>query len=165
VLARYVGAVQAFGPADHLVRVTADCPLADWSVVDACIDLHLSSGADYTSNTVERTYPKGLDVEVVKAPLLALAAAESGDDYDHEHVTPYFYRNPQRFQIRQLVQATDHNELRWTVDYPEDFEFVSRVYEALYPGKPEFDSADIYRLGWTMRRDVADAGPPKVSMA
>jgi spore coat polysaccharide biosynthesis protein SpsF len=163
VLARYVGAAAAFGPADHVVRVTADCPLADWSVIDACIALHLESGADYTSNTVERTYPKGLDVEVVKARLLPVAAAESNDPYDHEHVTPYFYRNPQRFGIQQLVQSPDHNEIRWTVDYPEDFEFVTRVYEALYPAKPYFSSADIYGLGWTLRRDVADTGPSQGS--
>lgn len=159
VLARYVGAVESHGPCDHVVRVTADCPLADWSVIDACIELHLNSGADYTSNTVERTYPKGLDVEIVKAPLLARAARESADPYDHEHVTPYFYRNPQLFDVRQLVQSTDDNELRWTVDYPEDFEFVSRVYEALYLSKPAFDSADIYKLGWALRRDAADPGP------
>lgn len=160
VLARYVGAVEAHGPCDHVVRVTADCPLADWSVVDACIEMHLSSGADYTSNTVERTYPKGLDVEIVKAPLLARAARESADPYDHEHVTPYFYRNRDLFSVRQLVQTPDDNELRWTVDYPEDFEFVSRVYEALYPRKPDFDSTDVYDLGWTLRRDAADPGPP-----
>lgn len=160
VLARYVGAVEAHGPCDHVVRVTADCPLTDWSVVDACIELHLNSGADYTSNTVERSYPKGLDVEIVKAPLLARAARESSDPYDHEHVTPYFYRNRHLFSVRQLVQTPDDNELRWTVDYPEDFEFVSRVYEALYPQKADFDSADIYGLGWTMRRDAADPGPP-----
>ena len=160
VLARYVGAVAAHGPADHVVRVTADCPLADWSVVDACVELHLASGADYTSNTVERTYPKGLDVEIVRAPLLARAASQSSDPYDHEHVTPYFYRNPQIFQVRQLVQSPDHNEIRWTVDYPEDFEFVSRVYERLYREKREFDSSDVYALGWTLRRDAADPGPP-----
>lgn len=163
VLVRYVGAVEAHGPCDHVVRVTADCPLADWSVVDACIELHLSSGADYTSNTVERTFPKGLDVEIVKAPLLARAANESADPYDHEHVTPYFYRKAQMFDVRQLVQSPDDNELRWTVDYPEDFEFVSRVYETLYPSKRDFDSADVYGLGWTLRRDAADPGPPAKS--
>jgi spore coat polysaccharide biosynthesis protein SpsF (cytidylyltransferase family) len=50
------------------------------------------------------------------------------------------------------------------VDYPEDFEFVARVYEALYPVKPEFSSADVYGLGWTLRRDVADPGPPAGSL-
>ncbi len=62
VLGRYAGALAEHGPAEHVVRVTADCPLTDWTVFDQVVDLHLASGADYTSNTVDRSYPKGLDV-------------------------------------------------------------------------------------------------------
>lgn len=150
VLGRYAGALAAFGPADHVVRLTADCPLADWNIIDQCIELHLSSGADYTSNTVDRTYAKGLDVEVCRAELLAKIAGLTDDPYDREHVTPYFYRNPDRFRIAQLVQDAQDAELRWTVDTPEDFAFTTAVYEALYPTNPAFTSADIAALGWTM---------------
>jgi spore coat polysaccharide biosynthesis protein SpsF len=152
VLGRYVGALDAHG-ADHVVRVTADCPLADWRVVDEVIRLHLDSGADYTSNTVERTYPKGLDVEVVKADLLRLAAAEGHDPYEREHVTPFFYRRPERFQIRQLTQGVDENPWRWTVDTPADFAFALSVYRALYPAKTAFLSEDIRRLPGHDRTD------------
>ncbi len=149
VLGRYAETLKAFGPADHVVRLTADCPLADWTVIDACIALHLASGADYTSNTVERTFPKGLDVEVFRAELLPKIASEASDLYDREHVTPYFYRNPEKFRIEQLVQAVDYEDLRWTVDTPEDFVFTTRVYESLYPHKPDFTSDDIFDLDWT----------------
>jgi spore coat polysaccharide biosynthesis protein SpsF len=152
VLGRYVGALDAHG-ADHVVRVTADCPLADWRVVDEVIRLHLDSGADYTSNTVERTYPKGLDVEVVKADLLRLAAAEGHDPYEREHVTPFFYRRPERFQIRQLTQGVDENLWRWTVDTPADFAFALSVYQALYPANPAFLGEDIRRLPGHDRTD------------
>jgi spore coat polysaccharide biosynthesis protein SpsF len=145
VLGRYVGALDRHG-ADHVVRVTADCPLADWRVVDDVIRLHLDSGADYTSNTVERTYPKGLDVEIVKADLLRLAAIEGQDPYEREHVTPFFYRRPERFQIRQLTQSPDENLWRWTVDTPADFAFALSAYQALYPKNPAFLSEDIRRL-------------------
>src|ERR1700704_2123585 len=57
VLGRFVGAVETFGPADLIVRLTADCPLTDWTVIDACIRRHLEEGADYTSNALERTFP------------------------------------------------------------------------------------------------------------
>jgi spore coat polysaccharide biosynthesis protein SpsF len=158
VLARYAGALQAHGPADHVVRVTADCPLTDWRVIDQVVDLHLESGADYTSNTVERTYPKGLDVEIVKAPLLLAAAEEGQDPYEREHVTPFFYRRPERFRIRQLTQAVDQNLWRWTVDTPADFTFTASVYEALYRDKPAFLSEDIEALPGHDRTDPDDPG-------
>jgi len=148
VLDRYAGAATALGPADHVVRVTADCPLTDWTVFDQVVDLHLASGADYTSNTVDRSYPKGLDVEIVRADLLIAAAAEAVDPYEREHVTPFFYHRPERFQIRQLVQKPRLDLLRWTVDTPDDLRFTSRVYETLYPNDPAFRSADILALPW-----------------
>jgi spore coat polysaccharide biosynthesis protein SpsF len=160
VLGRYHAALEALGPADHVVRVTADCPLTDWSVIDACIALHLDTGADYTSNTVERTYPKGLDVEIVKAPLLTLADAEAHDPYEREHVTPFFYRRPERFRIVQLTQSEDQSGLRWTVDTPADFVFTENVYLDLHGIKPDFATADILALGWTHRIDQDDPGRP-----
>jgi len=152
VLSRYAGALEAFGPADHVVRLTADCPLADWRAIDEVIALHLETGADYTSNTVDRSFPKGLDVEIFRAALLPEIAAATEDPYDREHVTPFFYRNPDRFRIEQLVRPERHDEVRWTVDTPEDFAFATAVYEALYPGKPAFDSDDI----WTVEHAVRD---------
>lgn len=151
VLGRYAGALDAFGPADHVVRLTADCPLADWGVIDACIDLHLRSGADYTSNTVERSYPKGLDVEIFRSELLPDVARVAVDPYEREHVTPYFYRHPEKFRICQLTQPRDESELRWTVDTPDDFAFTTAVYEALYPAKPAFDSVDIMKIELAIR--------------
>ena len=151
VLGRYVGALEAFGPADHVVRLTADCPLADWTVIDEVVALHLDSGADYTSNTVDRSFPKGLDAEVFRAELLPAIACATSDPYDREHVTPFFYRNPDRFRIEQLVRAERHDAVRWTVDTPDDFAFTTAVYEALYPGKPAFDSDDIWAVEHALR--------------
>jgi spore coat polysaccharide biosynthesis protein SpsF len=160
VLGRYHGALQALGPADHVVRVTADCPLTDWDVIDAVVERHLDCDADYTSNTVDRTYPKGLDVEIVKADCLKAAALEGHDPYEREHVTPFFYRRPERFRITQLIQAVDNSDLRWTVDTPADFTFTEHVYRTLYSRKPDFNAADILALGWTRRTDPDDPGGP-----
>jgi spore coat polysaccharide biosynthesis protein SpsF len=160
VLARYAGALERHGPADHVVRVTADCPLTDWRVIDQVIERHLAAGADYTSNTVERTYPKGLDVEIVRAPLLLQAATEAKDPYEREHVTPFFYFRPERFRIEQVTQAVDQNLLRWTVDTPADFAFTEAVYQALYPTKPDFLSEDVLRHPGAQRTDPDDPGIP-----
>lgn len=158
VLERYAGALNAFGPAEHVVRLTADCPLADWNVIDACIDMHLERGADYTSNTVDRTYEKGLDVEVFRAEHLPRIALAAVDPYDREHVTPFFYRNPDRFHIEQLVQHEARPEVRWTVDTPEDFAFTTAVYEMLYPDNAAFNSADIRRVEPGIHRALGITG-------
>ncbi len=135
VLARYAGALDAH-PAEIVVRLTADCPLADPEAVDAVVDLLIARGLDYAANTpAHRTYPKGLDVEVMRASALLRAAREAKDPYEREHVTPYLYRHPEIFAQDFISQAADEGEVRWTVDRPDDLEFVRAVYAALYPGR------------------------------
>jgi len=146
VLDRYVGAVQAFGVTGGVVRLTADCPLADPGVIDACVRRRVALGVDYCSNGRRRTYPHGLDVEAFTLEALLAAGREATDPYDREHVTPFIYRHPERFSIGELAQDRDEGTLRWTVDTPEDFAFVERVYAALYPTKPEFTSDDVRAL-------------------
>ncbi len=144
VLGRFIGAMDTFGPAATVARLTADCPLADPGVIDETLALLRRSGADYVSNTGDhRTFPKGLDVEAFRADALREAARETGDPYDREHVTPFLYRRPERFSLRFHAQAADEGEVRWTVDRPDDLAFVRAVYDALYPANPAFSSDDV----------------------
>ncbi|CAN5141766.1 NTP transferase domain-containing protein [soil metagenome] len=144
VLSRFIGAIDAFGPVRTVVRLTADCPLADPRLVDETVTLHLRSGADYTSNTpARRSFPKGLDVEVFEAAALRVAAGETDDPYDHEHVTPFLYGHPDRFKIMGLEQTADEGDVRWTVDRPDDLDFVRAVYDGLHAVNPAFTSADV----------------------
>jgi spore coat polysaccharide biosynthesis protein SpsF len=158
VLARFIGALDAH-PADHVVRLTADCPLADPEGVDATIDLHLASAADYTSNTAETfAFPKGLDVEVVAAPALRRAAAEAATPEEHEHVTWGLYNGDHGYRTAWLSSANaDDGDIRWTVDTPDDYAFAAAVYDALYPANPAFTSADI-RAFLATRPDLAQFG-------
>ena len=158
VLSRFMGAIEAFGPTRTVVRLTADCPLADPVLIDETLKAHLRAGADYTSNTpTRRSYPKGLDVEVFEAVALRVAAGETTDPYDHEHVTPFLYRNPRRFQVASLEQVADEGDVRWTVDRPDDLEFVRAVYDGLYAANPAFTSDDV-RAFVRGRPDLADLG-------
>ena len=146
VLGRYAGALETY-PAPVIARLTGDCPLADPQVLDAVIDLLLDEDLDYAANTpARRTYPKGLDVEVMRSRCLLRAARETTDPYEREHVTPYLYRNPQLFEQAFLSQAADEGEVRWTVDRPDDLEFVRAVYGALHADKPDFTSDDVRAL-------------------
>lgn len=143
VLGRFLGALAAH-PAEQVVRLTADCPLADPALIDATIARHLETGADYTANRVaEAGYPKGQDVEVVTAEALRRAGAAAATPEEHEHVTWGVWNHPERYRIARLAPAVDEGEVRWTVDRPDDLEFVRAVYTALYPRDPAFGSEDV----------------------
>ncbi len=145
VLDRYYQAARLHHPA-HVVRMTGDCPLIDPEIIDQVISTHLVENNDYTSNTLRRTFPDGLDVEVFRFSLLARTWKEAGPGYDREHVTPYMYRECASGRMGYVMQDNDYSAYRWTVDTAEDFEFVTRVYAELYPTKPEFVSGDVMTL-------------------
>ena len=130
VLGRYAQVLEAHR-ADHVVRITGDCPLTDPAIVSDVVALHLERGADYTCNVLPRTFPKGLDVEVVRADALRTAAAEAVDDKEREHVTPFLYRRPGRFVLANLRSGDDLGDLRWTVDNPEDLVALAQLVEAV----------------------------------
>ena len=144
MLARFLGALDAFGPADTFLRLTADCPLADPALIDEAIEAHRKTGADYTHVQQLWTYPKGLDVEVCQTAALRVVGQEARGS-DREHVTAYIYARPDRFRIT-AINRDPPLRYRWTVDTPEDFAFVSSVYEDLYPANPAFTTGDI--LDW-----------------
>lgn len=145
VLARFVGVVNEFSP-EHVVRLTADCPLTDPGVIDALIDLHLSSGADYASNVLERTFPHGLDAECVKADALVRLNTFELSKPEREHVTLGIYQRPTQFSLSSLRQDPSQAHLRWTVDYASDLEFARAVYEQLYDANPAFSQEDVINL-------------------
>jgi len=146
VLERYYLAARAYG-ADVVVRVTADCPLLSPRVSSEVVRTFLAcEDCDYVSNTLERTFPRGLDTEVVGFPALELAFREAREPGEREHVTPYIWKRPERFRIRQLRGAVDLSSLRWTVDTREDFELARRIFDALYRENPYFDVEEVQEL-------------------
>lgn len=147
VLGRFCKVLDLLPEATAVVRMTADCPLADWTVIDQVIERHLATGADYTSNVMpDRTFPHGLDIEVVRRNVLARAGAESADPFEREHVTPFIYRRPAEFRIENVTRTPSLAHLRWTVDLPEDLDFVRHVYGELYPTNAAFLTDDIAAL-------------------
>jgi spore coat polysaccharide biosynthesis protein SpsF len=159
VLARFILVLDAF-PAEVVVRLTADCPLASPVIIDEVIDAFAQSDADYVSNTLEPTFPDGLDVEVVRSSALAWVAANSTDPHEHEHVTLGVYRRPARFRCLNVRGEVDLSNLRWTVDEPDDLSFVRSIYDELYPDNQAFDLDDVLSLlerQPELRRTSADA--------
>jgi spore coat polysaccharide biosynthesis protein SpsF len=147
VLGRFCALLAAKPQARTVLRLTADCPLADWTVIDALVDRHDAEGADYSNNvTPTRTFQHGLDAEVMRRDVLLAAGREAADPFEREHVTPFIYRRPERFRLASLTREPSLAHLRWTVDLPADLAFVRRVYERLYPANPAFTSDDVTAL-------------------
>ena len=142
VLARYVQAADE-SDAEIILRLTADCPFTDPAVIDGLVQLMTDGDLDYASNTLERTWPHGLDVEAVKISALRTAAGETDDAFDREHVTPFFHKNPDRFRLGSLTGGGHRADYRLTVDFPEDLEVTTQIYEALYPGNATFTTDDV----------------------
>lgn len=142
VLDRFYKAASKF-PSEHVVRLTADCPLMDPALMDEVIAFHLRGDYDYSSNALDPTFPDGLDVEVVKFEILARAWKEASLRSEREHVTAYIHQRPDTFKLGSFKNDTNLAHLRWTVDEELDFDLVRSIYEALYPQNPAFSTTDI----------------------
>lgn len=162
VLARFISALDVW-PADHVVRLTGDCPLIDAEVIDATIELHLAQAADYTHNRYDPSgYPKGQDVEVISAAALRRTAAEDHSPEAREHVTWAVRNAPDQYRVARLDPPVDEGQVRWTVDTPDDYEFVRRVYEGLYPANPAFSSDDVRAFVRARPELITFGGAPRL---
>lgn len=135
VLERYRWAARVLH-AEVVVRVTGDCPLIDPVVVDRVVTAveDRSTPCDYASNTLRRTWPRGLDVEAFHADVLERAARLGQTPASREHVTWLVHRErPELFRLRPVLQdnARDDSDLRWTVDVPEDLSVVRAIWRGM----------------------------------
>lgn len=145
VLSRYADAARLHA-ADVMVRITSDCPLIDPALIDQVIAVYEEGDSDYVSNMLPPTWPYGMAVEVFSAAALAQAHAEATQPAEREHVTPFIYWHPERYRLRNLASPVDLSHHRWTVDTPEDYELVRRLFETLHPNTPDFTQADVLKL-------------------
>ncbi len=130
VLGRYAGAARLTG-ADIVLRITCDCPLLDPAVCGDVLLLRDRTGAEYAANVLERTWPVGLDCEAFPRAILDRADAAATAAFDREHVTPWIERNA-RTKANLPCPGGNLSDRRWTLDYPEDLEFL----RALAPHLP-----------------------------
>ena len=130
VLDRYHQAA-AMTAAEGIVRITSDCPFIDPEITDDTIRSFLNLNPDYASNALQRTFPRGLDTEIMTREALACAWREAHLPYQRAHVTPYLYENPSRFDIIAVKGNVDYSDHRWTLDTPEDLAFIRALYERL----------------------------------
>ena len=146
VLDRYWRAAVAH-QAGTVVRITSDCPLIDPGIIDRGVREFLAAqpAVEYLTNSYPQdTFPRGLDIEVIRVDALERAWKEDTNPAWREHVTMYIHRHPESFHIRGLANDTDLSHLRWTVDTPEDFQLAQRIYEHF--GHDRFTWGDVLAL-------------------
>jgi len=150
--------------ADVVVRITADCPIIDPALIDDVVNTLLEGEYDFVCNRLpppwHRTYPIGLDVEACTLEVLTKAWKEAKEPQHREHAMPYFYEDvelttinrqlqtgisPRGFRIALLNHTTDFGDYRWTVDTPEDLEFIRQVY-ACFNGRDDFTWKEVLDL-------------------
>jgi spore coat polysaccharide biosynthesis protein SpsF len=150
VLGRYYGAAKEYN-ADLVVRVTSDCPLFDPEVLCQMLEYfatELPQGLemDYLSNTLNRSYPRGLDAEIFTFETLEKVFNKARLPYEREHVTPYIYEHPEQFSLHNQTWDEDLSAYRWTLDTPEDWQLISAIYSALYEEGNIFTTEQVLAL-------------------
>ncbi|MCL9683568.1 cytidylyltransferase domain-containing protein [Legionella maioricensis] len=154
VLARVVGAHQMMG-SDVVVEVTGDCPLLDSTVIDLGIETYFANDCDVVTNARVASYPQGADVQVFQLKALSDVATTVWDAAVREHVSLYFYENPDKYKIIHLIapQMWKAENLRLQLDYPEDLKFIRAVYSRL---EPQYgDSFGIHEILNLLKQDPA----------
>lgn len=127
VLDRYYQTARLLRP-DYVIRITGDCPCIDPRLIDEAI-CQMGEDVDYCSNTLVPMFADGLDFEIIRFSALEKAWREAKHSFEREHVTQYIIRHPELFRQQNFSSPIgDFGDHRWTVDEPEDFEVVERIY-------------------------------------
>ncbi len=130
VLDRFYKCAQEFSIQD-IVRMTPDCPFIDPIVIDKVINFYVNNTFDFVSNTLQRTFPYGNDVEVFSFTALETSWKNAKKPSEREHVTPFIYNNPNMFSITQVKYSKNLTHLHWTLDRKEDLMFIRAIYKKI----------------------------------
>jgi spore coat polysaccharide biosynthesis protein SpsF len=145
--ARFARCVDAAEPVSHVVRVKGDSPFVEPNLIDEAVVAALMSGADYVSNRVERSYPRGLEVEVVTSDALRQSARHQDEKTGAESSPLAEIRNrPERYSQASVVAARDVSYMDWRVKRAPDLAFVRGIYDALHDADPGFGMEDVLGL-------------------
>lgn len=149
VAARFGLVVEQHG-LDAFVRISGDSPLLDHRLVDHAVERYNAHLPAIATNIVPRTYPHGQSVEVVDAQAFGTALAEMTDTADREHVTPFLYRDRDRFPIDSIVAPADWHEVRLAVDTPEDVARIGAMIDAMDRPHWQYSCSELVEMAEAM---------------
>ena len=139
VLDRFYNAAIAYA-ANPIVRITGDCPLVDPILLDKMVEFYQANDYDYMSNTIERTFPDGLDIEIFSSEVLKISNKEAKWLSEREHVTPYILKNQNDFRVYNYKNKQNLSNLRWCVDEEDDLIMIRKIFQEMRPN--QFFSTD-----------------------
>jgi len=145
VFQRFMDVLHTYQPS-NFVRITADCPLFMPDILDDMITIFRDRRVDYLSNALDHTLPDGLDLEIINTEAFFKLQTFMLSDAEREHVTLGLYRRKEVFRISSYLSALNLGSERWTLDYPEDLSFVSRVYDAFKGREADFTLTEVLDL-------------------
>ena len=126
-------------PVDAFVRISGDSPLLDQRIVTQAVDVFCKSSYDIVTNVKKRSFPKGQSVEVINSDVYIAHYPLFADEFDQEHVTPYFYRNKDKFNIFNLESGADWGSVQLSIDTEEDFRNVEKIINLMDKPHWEYD--------------------------
>jgi spore coat polysaccharide biosynthesis protein SpsF (cytidylyltransferase family) len=144
VLDRFYNAAKE-NDAGTVIRITGDCPLVDPILIDKMLKFFLENNFDYVSNTIERTFPDGLDIEIFTFATLEKAFFEATWISEREHVTPYIIKNPKLFKLFSYTNVENLSHLRWCLDEASDYEMLQKIYQE-FESDNFFSTTDVLKL-------------------
>ena len=139
VLDRFYNAAIMYA-ANPIVRITGDCPLVDPILLDKMVEFYQANDYDYMSNTIERTFPDGLDIEIFSSEVLKISNKEAKWLSEREHVTPYILKNQNDFRVYNYKNKQNLSNLRWCVDEEDDLIMIRKIFQEMRPN--QFFSTD-----------------------
>ena len=144
VLDRFYNAAIAYA-ANPIVRITGDCPLVDPILLDKMVEFYQANDYDYMSNTIERTFPDGLDIEIFSSEVLKISNKEAKWLSEREHVTPYILKNQNDFRVYNYKNKQNLSNLRWCVDEEDDLIMIKSIFQEMKPNQ-FFSTDDVLKI-------------------
>jgi spore coat polysaccharide biosynthesis protein SpsF len=139
-LDRFTNALDQY-PSEGIVRVLGDNLFTDPGLIDRLVTTAESHpNCDYVTYCSRDGRPAILSPVSVYAEWFRFSSLRQAnrlarDAHDREHVTPYLYSHPDKFNIRLTPAPTeiDREDVRLRVDIEEDWDHALAIYEALGP--------------------------------
>jgi len=109
------------------VRISADSPLLDPSLIDRAVTVFNKSRYDIVTNVFPRTFPKGFSIEVINSRIILDFLLKIKKKKHQEHITSFFYDNYKKFKIKNFYNKINNSNINLSIDSLSDFIKIKNI--------------------------------------